>query len=282
MNKNLTKTWRYSRLADDDLNDNHENFNQDLTTICSNAKKKKENEEDAKLLVSLIDEDTSQINWKKQDNLFTSYQSDFELKQRNSEKCLPLKKRAKFEDYIIYQIQKDDTLQKISLKCYCTINDIKRLNNLVSDQDFYALRYIKIPIVKYGILSKVLVHQVNQNNDEKHLFSPSSSSSTLIINVGLKKTFQYDDNNQDMKKFLTNLDKDLEEIRKATDNYTQMFIETGTQSLAQAQSPVRKSAFYFDGADCGLHWLNMLIIALIIFVLLPVIYVFVISNHSSE
>ena len=153
---------------------------------------------------------------------------------------------------------------------------------------------------KYGILSEVLVHQINQNNDIKSVSSPfispsssslplphgsstssSSSPNTIIINVGLKKTFQYDHDNQDLKIFLSNLDKDLEKIRKAIDNYKTISTETLKPSF-QIQQSVKKNAHYCDGADCGFHWLNIFIIALIIFVLLPVIYAFVISNHESN
>lgn len=46
--------------------------------------------------------------------------------------------------YIEIPIEKNDTLQGLSLKFSCKVIDIKRINNLTNDQDIYALNLCKI------------------------------------------------------------------------------------------------------------------------------------------
>ncbi|KFD54292.1 hypothetical protein M513_04834 [Trichuris suis] len=47
--------------------------------------------------------------------------------------------------YAWYSLRPDDTLQKVALKFSLTVNELKRINGLVSDQDFFALKALRIP-----------------------------------------------------------------------------------------------------------------------------------------
>uniref|UniRef100_A0A5S6QBU2 LysM domain-containing protein n=1 Tax=Trichuris muris TaxID=70415 RepID=A0A5S6QBU2_TRIMR len=47
--------------------------------------------------------------------------------------------------YAWYSLSPDDTLQKVALKFSLTVNELKRINGLVSDQDFFALKALRIP-----------------------------------------------------------------------------------------------------------------------------------------
>ncbi|VDM58862.1 unnamed protein product [Angiostrongylus costaricensis] len=44
------------------------------------------------------------------------------------------------------KVKADDTLNKIAIQYSVNVSDIKRVNNLVKDQDFIALTVVKIPI----------------------------------------------------------------------------------------------------------------------------------------
>nr|CAB3263578.1 lysM and putative peptidoglycan-binding domain-containing protein 3 [Phallusia mammillata] len=56
--------------------------------------------------------------------------------------------------YLEREILPTDTLQSFALLYGCTLNDIKRANNLITEQDFYALRIIKIPVKRHGLLTE--------------------------------------------------------------------------------------------------------------------------------
>lgn len=59
-------------------------------------------------------------------------------------------------DFIYYTIQPGDTLQNLSVKYSCPVASIKRLNNLWSDQEFYGLARIKLPVGKLRLIAEVL------------------------------------------------------------------------------------------------------------------------------
>lgn len=59
-------------------------------------------------------------------------------------------------DVIYYPVQPDDTLGSVCLRYACSINQVKRLNGLINDQDFYGLSRLKLPVGKLGLLKDLL------------------------------------------------------------------------------------------------------------------------------
>ena len=59
------------------------------------------------------------------------------------------------------EVQPGDTLTKISLKYNIPVAELKRVNNILSEQQFYALKRIKIPVRAASLLTELLpaVHQ---------------------------------------------------------------------------------------------------------------------------
>lgn len=67
-------------------------------------------------------------------------------------------------EYTLYDIKPEDSLQSICLKYACPLNQVKRLNGLMTDQEFYGLRRIKLPLGKLGLLEDMLKSQQNNVN----------------------------------------------------------------------------------------------------------------------
>jgi len=59
-------------------------------------------------------------------------------------------------EFICYTVQPGDTLQNIAVKYSCPVASIKRLNNLWSDQEFYGLSRLKLPVGKLRLIADVL------------------------------------------------------------------------------------------------------------------------------
>ena len=59
------------------------------------------------------------------------------------------------------EVQPGDTLTKISLKYNIPVAELKRVNNIISENQFYALKRIKIPVRAASLLTELLpsVHQ---------------------------------------------------------------------------------------------------------------------------
>lgn len=94
-------------------------------------------------------------------------------------------------DYIIYNIQPGDTLHNLSVKYSCPVASIKRLNNLWTDQEFYGLTRIKLPVGKLRLLADLiggdnLRHPNQQQPDQlsypNSILTPTTSATTNTRN----------------------------------------------------------------------------------------------------
>ena len=88
---------------------------------------------------------------------FLNNKINYELKQRsNVIDSIKTTKSTKNDsiELVEYLIKPNDTLLSISLNCNCSVEELKRVNKLMNDQEFYGLRIIKIPVHKYGLLSE--------------------------------------------------------------------------------------------------------------------------------
>lgn len=184
----------------------------------------------------------------------------FELKQRGKAEKVQERKpssKATFADHLLYEIQEGDTLQKLSLRCGCSIPELKVANNFISDQEFYGLRLIKIPVKRYGILSEVFAQQV-QNKQE-------NEAKPVFVNIGLKKTFEND--KKDLKRFLNHLDDDLKSIRKVAESY-----EHAEDGDVMRHAPQAVNDY------CGLTWRSVICLAISICIIIPLVYAFLVEE----
>lgn len=134
------------------------------------------------------------------------------------------------------EIQPKDTLSSLSLKYNIPLAELKRVNNIMKDSEFFALKRIKIPVKPSSFLSDLIPGVHSQNNqkengwyfDSKDTQSCSNFSSSVVssgctspyseadlINQNSKLTSK---DQKKAKKFLKEMDKDLERIKERTAN----------------------------------------------------------------
>lgn len=152
------------------------------------------------------------------------------------------------ESYIETEIQRGDTLQALALKYNVHLAEIKRINNILTDGQFFALKRIKIPVKPLSLLHDILlpegaVSSKSMNKDgwiidrgassasPQNYVSSSSPMSELstneetsdnnneYVNNGLdSRTPVYgplpSKNTKKVRKFLKSMDKDLARIRE--------------------------------------------------------------------
>ena len=95
------------------------------------------------------------------------------------------------ENTIECEVQQNDTLHSLALKYNVQVAEVKRVNNILGDGEFFALKKIKIPVRPASLLSEILPgdpteqeHFENNNGwkvetketPDKSLFSISVSS----------------------------------------------------------------------------------------------------------
>lgn len=84
------------------------------------------------------------------------------------------------KELIQFERADDDSLQKLALKFNCTVAEIKYANKIYNDQEFHALRTVKVPVVKDGSL----YHTYTQNKENLQLGGENEESITGNVHSG--------------------------------------------------------------------------------------------------
>jgi LysM repeat protein len=131
-------------------------------------------------------------------------------------------------------IQPNDTLSNLALKYNLPLAELKRVNNIMKDSEFYALKRIKIPVKPSSFLRELIpgVHSETNRREngwyvESKEIGASSNLSSSLVSSGYSSpcseldSSTYKQENRDKKKvkrFLKDMDKDLERIKDRQSN----------------------------------------------------------------
>ncbi|XP_010635484.1 lysM and putative peptidoglycan-binding domain-containing protein 3 [Fukomys damarensis] len=214
----------------------------------------------------------------------------YELRSRGKERVRRSTSRDRLDDIILLtkDIQEGDTLNAIALQYCCTVADIKRVNNLISDQDFFALRAIKIPVKKFSSLTESLhPPKGRQASRPSPVQCAPEQQEILPANESLSSS-------ESAGSFLKEVDRDIEQIVKCTDTKKENLNEVVSALTAQQicfepdnKNTKRKDPYY--GADWGIGWWTAVVIMLIVGIITPVFYLLYyeilakvdVSHHST-
>lgn len=174
------------------------------------------------------------------------------------------------------------------------VADIKRANNLLTEQDFFALRSVKIPVRRFSVLT------------ETHSTGPLKTASppgarrlpqiSAITSLPSESSTDSSSSTDSVEGFLLEKDKDIERLVKSTGPSRSSLNEVVSSLTLQQQQPLqgegeykpaqRKDPYY--GADWGMRWWTAVAIMLVVGIVTPVFYLLYyevlmkadISHHS--
>lgn len=174
------------------------------------------------------------------------------------------------------QTPDDSRLSPARLYLSLQVADLKRANNLLTEQDFFALRSLKIPVRRFSIFTET------HNAGAAKTGSPSSSRRLpqIAAVTSLPTESSTDSSSSDsVEGFLLEKDKDIEQLVRSTGPSRSSLNEV-VSSLTQQQpllvgeveyKPlVRKDPYY--GADWGMRWWTAVAIMLVVGIVTPVFY----------
>ncbi|XP_061116826.1 lysM and putative peptidoglycan-binding domain-containing protein 3 [Conger conger] len=229
------------------------------------------------------------------ENEFSEEDSDsYELRPRGRERLRRSTSRDRMDDiiYLLRDIKEGDTLNGIALQYFCSVADIKRANNLLTDQDFFALRSLKIPVKRFSVLTES--HRpagtrppgsarAQPPGGAAAAAEPSPSSSPSTDSAGT---------------FLQEKDRDIELLVRAaappssssTGGLSEVVSSLNLQELPgdpERRPAPRKDPYY--GADWGMRWWTAVAIMLVVGIVTPVFYLLYyevlmkadVSHHST-
>jgi hypothetical protein len=156
---------------------------------------------------------------------------------------------------------------------FSQVSQLKRINNLQNDQDFYALKHCRVPVRRFGLLHESSSSPIIVNLNDQ-----------LAVNSSLPTTHLSQQNHH---AFLNAMDHDLASMRAKVEQ----LIETPATTLIPDQ-PTRKmmirstikptSELSCDGADCGCKFWHIILAIILIALLIPLIYIYILLKSSPK
>ncbi|XP_051579776.1 lysM and putative peptidoglycan-binding domain-containing protein 4-like isoform X2 [Myxocyprinus asiaticus] len=171
-------------------------------------------------------------------------------------------------------ISHEDNLNKLALQYGCKVADIKRVNNLFQEQDMYALKSIKIPVKKHGLLTEANSELRNpqQRPSSDAVSPPNQQPDSVETSVsGRPQVQEYTD-------FLKAVDSDIERLIQSTDPPEEGF--SGSFGASRRWG-WRNQHLRSYGADWGIQWWNAVVAMLLIGIVLPIFYVVYFKTQDS-
>jgi LysM repeat protein len=170
-------------------------------------------------------------------------------------------------------IRPQETIQAFAIRYRVPVSQLKRINNLQNDQDFYALKHCRVPVRRFGLLHESSSSPIIVNLNDQ-----------LAVNSSLPTTHLSQQNHH---AFLNAMDHDLASMRAKVEQ----LIETPATTLIPDQ-PTRKmmirstikptSELSCDGADCGCKFWHIILAIILIALLIPLIYIYILLKSPPK
>ncbi|XP_061753507.1 lysM and putative peptidoglycan-binding domain-containing protein 3 [Nerophis ophidion] len=199
-----------------------------------------------------------------------------DLRPRSRDRNRRSVSRERVDDivYLSRDVKEGDTLNSIALQYHCSVADLKRANNLVTEQDFFALRSVKIPVRRFSMLTET--HKPGPPKPA----SLSQTQTSAITALPMESSTDSSSSTDSVEGFLQVKDKDIEQLVNSTGPSTSSLSEV-VSSLTHLQSQPslgkleykaaqKKDPYY--GADWGMRWWTAVVIMLVVGIVTPVFY----------
>ncbi|CAK6951090.1 lysM and putative peptidoglycan-binding domain-containing protein 4 [Scomber scombrus] len=156
-----------------------------------------------------------------------------------------------------------------SSHCSMAVADIKRVNNLIQEQDIFALKSIKIPVQKHSFLTETYSDLCDPQEEIPH-------SSTTPVETRDRARAQPHLN--EVTDFLMDVDNDIEKLIQTTNDHDTDFMDDSERAH---RFGFRGKRLISHGADWGIQWWNAVIAMLLIGIVLPLFYVIYFKTKSN-
>ncbi|CAL4135034.1 unnamed protein product, partial [Meganyctiphanes norvegica] len=221
---------------------------------------------------------------------------------RSSSGSTPVKFITEYDQVVERPILKDESLRSISLKYRIPVSELKRINNIHKDSEFFALNSVKIPVKVNSLLGEMLDQEKAEqenlsegnitNNARKSVLGTQrinscsenemSDSEMHVGYISINQILRDTKSKKEAQRFLRNMEKDLADIREKTKTYKNN-LDEATDALTTVRfRALEEQKEICSGADWGISWWKILLGSIIILVGIPLIYVFYIVEEEEE
>ncbi|XP_043533470.1 lysM and putative peptidoglycan-binding domain-containing protein 4 [Chiloscyllium plagiosum] len=176
---------------------------------------------------------------------------------------------------LIREVVDGDNLNTFALQYGCSVADLKRVNHLIREQDFFALKTIKIPVKKHSLLT-----EAHEEAKRRQPFSANNRASTFV--EGCIATGQGTNENK-LNIYFEEIDKGIERVIQSTDQCKDRLEEVVYCQKPNGfnSSPLSPKDVH-HGADWGIRWWNAVVIMLLVGIIVPIFYVVYFKIQETE
>ena len=183
------------------------------------------------------------------------------------------------------------------------MSELKRLNNLIRDQDFYALTVIKVPVQRFGLLTELLEEEKNAKKlkkqprsfdngvlefmdandleeEEDEEVDDSDSRSLLIKTVSIRDAFGTQ--SKDAASFLQKMDTDIHNIISSTKLRMDSLDEVTKSLTCKRIQPLQRQTSWLNGVDCGIRWWSALVFFVVVGLLMPTVFILYVKYGKPD
>lgn len=153
--------------------------------------------------------------------------------------------------------------------------DIKRANNLLTEQDFFALRSVKIPVRRFSVLTET--HSTGPLKSASPSGARRLPQTSFVTALPPESSTDSSSSTDSVEGFLLEKDKDIERLVKSTGPSRSSLNEVVSSLTLQPllgeveyKPAQRKDPYY--GADWGMRWWTAVAIMLVVGIVTPVFY----------
>ena len=164
---------------------------------------------------------------------------------------------------------------------------------MISEQDFYALKVVKVPIKRHGILSESLAlsqtivpnkrvppsfdtYTANTDSDSD---SEDATRKLLVKESGMKRNMS--SQGKDAVDFLEKMDADINSIVNSANNHDEGLDEVTTSLSHQLLMPTVQKKTMWNMTDCGIHWRGIVFCFIIVGIVIPLAYFFLYEYNTG-
>lgn len=217
-------------------------------------------------------------------HLLTIDGNDSDAENSHQEKPFNLRPKRPASQYIEHTLQAGETLSSLALRYNCSVAEIKQANNILRENEVFALRTVRIPVPAFSLLRDNVpgVHSPNPNskkNSEQNLSRIVQSPDSNFSNCSFKEEVRICSSDEELHNpLLTPLPPPRVPLIDLSDS------EPPDLNLVQPTIVPKRTdgILQFSGADCGISWIALVVCMLILGFLGPLIYIFFLYEHEQE
>lgn len=185
------------------------------------------------------------------------------------------------EQVLEAEVQRDDTILSLAIRLNCSVQDIKRLNKIEKDNEIFAFKVVKVPLTTQNLLLDTLpkVHKSGQsspNTRHKEILQHEIDATQkekleeklLVASVSSAVISKPEDA----------ADRPVNEIETAEDPLVDRRHFRGYPR----QIAPKNDFLSFNGSDCELNWIVLLVCILAVCVIVPLIIFYMVYEYPEK